>query len=158
MDENPVLYQEFSERVRQILEQFADNWEEQKRAFFEWIKDLKEAEGETFGGLDPNTQVPFFRTILKSAGKKAKSLTPDEIKALGTLTVDILGHVQNEIRAANFWGQPGRPQQLRDWIKNQIDDWAFDHPNVKGALDDETMDKLADHLLAQARARHTSLI
>ena len=157
MDENPVLYQEFSERVRQILEQFADNWEEQKRAFFEWIKELNQAEGETFGGLDPMTQVPFFRTILRSAGKKSKSLTAEETKAFGELTVEILDHAKNEIQAANFWGQPGRPQQLRDWIKNQIDDWAFDHPDVKDVFSDEIMDKLADDLYAQVRAKSSTL-
>ena len=158
MDENPVLYQEFSERVRQILEQFADNWEEQKRAFVEWIKDLNEAENETFGGLDPMTQVPFFRTILRSAGKKSKSLTPEEIKAFGELTVEILDHAKNEIRAANFWGQPGRPQQLRDWIKNQIDDWAFENPQVKKVFTDGVMDKLADNLYSQIRAKSATLI
>ena len=158
MDENPVLYQEFSERVRQILEQFADNWEEQKEAFFEWIKDLAEAEGETFGGLDPMTQVPFFRTIVRSAGKKSKSLTPEEIKAFGGLAVEILDHAKNEIRAANFYGQPGRPQQLRDWIKNQIDDWAFDHPVMKDAFSEEVMDKLADDLALQIRKKSTDLV
>ena len=158
MDEDPALYQEFSERVRYILTQYADNWAEQKAAFLEWRKDMREAEGETFGGLDPASQVPFFRTIVRAAGQKSKSLTPEQIKAFGELTVEILEHAKNEIRAANFYGQPGRPQQLRDWIKNQIDDWAFDHPSLKDVFSEEVMDKLADDLQVQIRRKSSTLI
>ena len=158
MDEDPVLYQEFSARIRQILDGFVDNWQEQKDAFIALIEDLRAAANQTIGGLSPHTQVPFFRTIIKHAEKKAKSLTDSELADFTALTVEIVDHVRQEIRAANFWGQQGRPEQLRAWISTQVRAWVRKHPSEKDTMTREVVAKLADDLLAQARSKHTALI
>lgn len=158
MDEDPVLYQEFSARIRQILTEFADNWQEQKDAFIALIEELRSAANQTIGGLSPYTQVPFFRTIIKHAGKKAKTLTDSELADFTALTVEIVDHVRQEIRAANFWGQPGRPERLRAWISTLIRAWVRKHPSETDTLTRDVVAKLADDLLAQARSKHTALI
>ena len=158
MDEDPVLYQEFSARIRQILSDFAENWQEQVRAFREWIKDLKNAEGETFPGLDPATHVPFFRSFIRAAGLQSNSLTADQVQHYGELTVDVVEHAIQEIRAANYWDQSGRPEQLRAWIANHVRSWLRHHPSEKDRLKKESIPKLADDLLSQIRKRSTTLI
>lgn len=157
MDENPVLYQEFSERIRQILNDFAENWQEQIAAFKKWISDLKYAESETFTGLDPNLHVPFFRTILNTAGLKTKSLSEEHVAKYGELTVEIISHASQEIRAANFWDQPGRDEQLRAWIASQIRRWIRKNPAVAEKLTRDDVPKLSDDLLAQIRKNSTTL-
>jgi type I restriction enzyme R subunit len=150
MDEDPVLYEQFSQRIRKILNDFAENWVQQKEAFLECIRDMRSCENESVAGLAPHTQVPFFRTILKHAGLESKELTADQSKKLSAVTVEILDHARNEIRAAGFWQHPNKPEVLRAWIFNFLDD--------HDVLDYDKIAKLADDLVAQIKSKHSVLV
>lgn len=150
MDEDPVLYEQFSERIRKILDDFAENWIQQKEAFLACIRDMRSSENESVAGLSPQTQVPFFRTILKHAGMEAKELSAEESKKLAAVTVELLDHARSEIRAAGFWQHPNKPEVLRAWIFNFLDD--------HDVLDYDKIAKLADDLVAQIKSKHTVLV
>ena len=151
MDEDPVLYQEFSERINRILEEFAENWAEQKAAFLEVIADLGSAEEQEFAGLAPGTQVPFFRTLMKYAGADSKSKDDAVVKKYAGMTVEILDHIRQEIRAAGFWQHPNRREVLRSWVE------VYLYEN--DALEDtDKVPALADHLIDQAKSKHTELV
>jgi len=150
MDEDPVLYQEFSERINKILAEFAENWAEQKAAFLKCIGDLTAAEKQDVAGLSPGTQVPFFRTLIKHAGLDGKSMDATAIRKVAGMTVDILDHIRQEIRAAGFWQHPNKREVLRSWVEVYLyeNDAIQDHDKVPA---------LADQIVDQAKSKHTVL-
>jgi hypothetical protein len=150
MDEDPVLYEQFSERICKILDDFAENWIQQKEAFLACIRDMRASENKSVAGLAPHTQVPFFRTILKHAGKETKELSEEETRNLAAVTVEVLDHARSEIRAAGFWQHPAKPEVLRAWIFNFLDD--------HDVLDYDKIAKLADDLVAQIKSKHSVLV
>lgn len=150
MDDDPVLYQEFSERIKKILADYAENWQEQKKAFYDCLRDMQQAENQSVGGLAPHTQVPFFRTIMKHVGQDSSSLDEAAIKKYSSLTVELLDYIRREVRAAGFWQHPNKPEVLRAWVFNFLDD--------HDVLPYDQIGKLADDLIAQAKSKHTTLL
>jgi type I restriction enzyme, R subunit len=151
MDDDPVFYQEFSERIKKVLVDFAENWKEQKEAFFKIIGDMRTAEGKSLAGLAPYTQVPFFRTLMKHAGKDSNSAEESVIKKYAGMTVEILDHVRQEIRTPGFWQNPNKREVLRSWVEVYLlENDALDNDSGAAAV--------ADDLVDQAHSKHTALI
>ncbi len=151
LDEDPVFYQKLSQRLKHILETFEGRWEEMVEALASLVGDAHEGrKKDDTTGLDPDTQAPFF-DVLK--GVVVTGDDPLDVEArdrLCGLTVELVEHIQQEIRIVGFWTKPQARATLRGWIFRTLDDadlLPFDH-----------LDKLADDLMELAKANHHRLI
>ncbi len=62
-DEDPVYYKNLSERLTEILESLADNWDEKVEALRQYIEQVQAGRPTNETGLDPKTQLPFLNIL-----------------------------------------------------------------------------------------------
>ena len=148
--EDPVYYQKLSERLEEILQTFADNWEAQVEALRDLIRNYRETQAET--DREDRAVRPFLR-LLVDANAKAKAAdgpsAPMERQALAAAAVALVDRIRREIGRVDFWRKDVAQERLRADILRYLDDHdlaPFDQQST-----------LADQLLDTARANHTLL-
>ena len=99
-------------------------------------------------GLDPETQAPFLG-VLRQEVAGGGDLPPDRLTALCQVTVELVEHIQQEIRLVGFWENPHAQDVLRKWIVQFLD--AHD------VLPIERLQEVADRLVELAKANHGKL-
>lgn len=122
-EEDPELYERFSERLRRILQEYKDNWELLAKELKKLREDLiKGREGEEIFGLDPKKEMPFFGILkMNIFGKKQLSELKDEdINILVKLTEDIVEVVKREVNMVDFWESNTKQKRLKSYIINNI--------------------------------------
>lgn len=67
------------------------------------------------------------------------------------ITVEIVDHIRQEIRAVDFWGNQQKQKVLRNWIIQFLDD-------ADGIIPFDRLEYVADLLLELAKSNHTRLI
>jgi type I restriction enzyme R subunit len=165
-DEDPVYYDRLSERLERILEEYEGQWDElQQRIFDDVIQPIWEGRQEDDTGLDAKREAPFFslleQVVAESeveefvAGEPRPTYgdaeLPDERREeIADVTVDIVGHIEQEIRAVDFWRKSSAQKQLRGWLVRYLDE----HEVVPFEKLEATADKLVD----LAKNRHSYLV
>lgn len=147
LNEDPAFYRKLSQRLKDILDTFHDNWEALVEELRKFIRESKKGREEDRTGLDPKTQAPFLGILIDEFGKK-----PDEqkIKRFCEAVVDIVDHIRQEIGVVDFWRSGHAQNLLRTWIINELDD--------RNLIPFDKQEKLADRFVELAKALHTRLI
>ena len=140
-EEDPVYHQNLSDRLSEILQTFAYNWDAQVAALREYIEQIKAGRPEDKTGLDPKTQLPFLSLITQYSER--------DLSELAQATVEIVEHIRHAIHRVRFWSNAVAQEELRDWIVQYLDDRDL------GEFDRQ--EALADKLVQLARHKHESL-
>lgn len=146
-NEDPAFYKKLSERLKDILDAFHDNWEGLVEVLEKFIRGTKRGREEDQTGLDPKTQAPFLGILIDEYGKKPGKR---EMKDFCDAVVDMVDHIRQEIAVVDFWRNRHAQNILRTWIINEVDD--------RNLVLFEKQEKLADRFLELAKALHLRLI
>jgi len=146
-NEDPAFYKKLSERLKDILDAFRDNWEVLAEELKKFTQETKKGREEDRTGLDTKTQAPFLGILIDEFGRK-----PEErkMKDFCEAVVDIVDHIRQEIRVVDFWRNRHAQDLLRTWIINEVDD--------RNLVPFDKQRKLADRFVELAKALHLRLI
>ena len=150
LNEDPVYYKRLSEKLEEILKQFADQWDELVVALRAFTTEVQAGrKGDPTGtGLKLETEVPFFELLAEEAGLGDSPSTGRLTRLAGT-TVELVDHLGQEIRLVDFWRTPEAQRRLRGWIVDFLDD--------NDLVPFETQERCADRIIELARNRHAWL-
>jgi type I restriction enzyme R subunit len=146
-NEDPAFYKKLSERLKEILDAFRDNWEALAEELRKFIKETREGRKEDETGLDPKTQAPFLGILVDEYGK---TLKPEKMKEFCEAVIDIVEHIKQEISLQDFWRRKHAQNLLRTWIINEIDD--------KNLVPYEKIHKIADRFIELSKTLHMRLV
>jgi len=144
--EDPVYYQKLSQRLEEILQTFAENWEAQVRALRAFIREYRAAHADM--SREDRVMQPFLRLLVEAAPQGRP--TGEERERLAAVTVEMVDQIRAETSRVDFWRNTVAQEQLRGRIVQYLDrhDLApFDEQEA-----------LADQILQTARANHTLLV
>jgi type I restriction enzyme R subunit len=102
VNEDPTLYNSFSEQLEQILVAFEKNWNEAYRKLEELRRKIIEARTEDTYGLHRTKQMPFFHDYKKQFFGETE-LSDEQIALLVDLTQDVTALLETELRLKGFW-------------------------------------------------------
>lgn len=148
-DEDPVRYETLSQRLKQILEELEGRWDELVTALAQVIEDTLAGRQRDETGLDPETQLPFL-AVLKGEvmGDDTDGTT---LRRLCEVTVELVDHIQQDVRLVGFWQNPNAQDALRKWLVQHLDDHD-------GLVEFDRLEAVADRLVELARANHHRLV
>jgi len=155
LDEDPARYQRLSERLKEILDQYRDRWDEMVAALAGVLADAREGRrGEEQSrlavlGLDPALHGPFFDLIGAEVGADAADGEQQQL-AVRDVTIEIVDHLAQEVSIVDFWSRVQAREDLRRWIVRTIDD--------ANLLPFEKIQVVADRLMELAKANHQRLV
>jgi type I restriction enzyme, R subunit len=102
LNDDPDLQTSFSEALKKIFQEFQNNWAK----IFEELEKLRQriidAGKEPTYGLHRKKQMPIFRMLKKEIFGDTK-LDDEAISSLVSLTQQIFGEVERELKLAGFW-------------------------------------------------------
>jgi type I restriction enzyme, R subunit len=147
LDEDPARYQKLSERLHDILNTLDLQWEQQAFALELLIDEMTAGPIDDGTGLDPAAERPFHGVLAQGAGP----LNETQSEHLIELTRRIVGHVREAIDDVGFWGNAHKQDQLRKWIKRELD-LSDLFPSLA------VCDQLAAQLVDLARHNHHRLV
>ena len=105
--------------MQRILEEFRDNW----NRIFEELEKLRlqiiNAGKEPTYGLHRKKQMPFFRTLKKETFGDVE-LGEDAISSLVSLTQQVFGEVERELKLVGFWESIPARNKLRADIQRTL--------------------------------------
>jgi type I restriction enzyme R subunit len=119
LDDDPDLQASFAAALKAIFEEFKDNW----NRIYEELEKLRQrianADKEPTYGLHRKKQMPFFRMLKKEILADAE---PDEdgISSLVSLTQQVFGEVERELKLAGFWESIPARNKLRADIQKTL--------------------------------------
>ena len=140
-DEDPIYYQSLSDKLQEILDSLAENWQEQVEALRQYIEEFQAGRQTNETGLDPKTQLPFLNILGEHSGKS--------ITELAVVTVEIVNYIRQELRKIN-WDRPVVQEDLRKWIAGYLDD--------NDVVNYEELELVSDKLVQLARKNRDRLI
>jgi type I restriction enzyme R subunit len=146
-NEDPVFYEDLSERVQNILEEHQDDWERQRELFEELIVDIRERteEEDDYTG-NGRPIAPFARILANAVAPGDDTLSDEERDLVTDLTVDVVDHVAQEIDRPDFWRTDHLRNQLRSWVIRRLDDAdVLPYDEIKSAADDIIKTAEANH-------------
>ena len=150
-DEDPEHYEKLSERLESILEALADKWDQLVIALKDLVQEAKEGREADDTSLDPETQIPFLGVLRQEVSGDGE-LTDESLSRLCGITIELVEHIQNEVRLVGFWNNAVARDHLRKWIVEYLDS-AGD-----GLIPFERLSGVASKLLELARANHYRLV
>lgn len=146
-NEDPAFYKKLSERLKEILDTFRDNWDALAEELRKFIKETREGRKEDETGLDPKTQAPFLGIMVDEYGKTPK---PEKMKEFCEAVIDIVDHIKQEIGLQDFWRRKHAQNLLRTWIIGEIDD--------RNLVPYEKIHKIADRFIELSKMLHLRLV
>jgi type I restriction enzyme, R subunit len=149
-DEDPVRYETLSQRLKQILEDLEERWDELVAALAQVIKDAVAGRRRDETGLDPETQLPFL-AVLQREVTGNQPIEGTLLRRLCEVTVEVVEHIQQEVRLVGFWQNANAQDVLRKWIVQYLDD-------QDGLVEFDRLEAVSDRLLELARANHHRLV
>jgi type I restriction enzyme R subunit len=144
--EDPVYYRTLSQRLEEILESFAENWEALVKALRDYTRDYRAAHAEQ--SQEDRTLLPFLRLLVDATTKG--QLSAPERDHLVAATVHMVDLIQGEISRVDFWRNPVAQNQLR----GQLVDYLDNHDLAPF----EKQEAVADQVVQTAHANHTLLV
>lgn len=150
LDEDPVRYQQLSERLKGILEDLEGQWEVLVTELKALVDEAKEARQPDDTGLDPETQAPFF-DLLRQEVERDGPAGEEKLARLRDVTVELVDHIQQEILLVGFWRNPHAQDVLHKWTVQFLDDQGDVVPF-------DRLGAVADRLVELAKANHHKLV
>jgi type I restriction enzyme, R subunit len=122
-EEDPELYERFSDKLEKLLQDYRDNWEllaRQLAALLEEIRQGRRAE-EGFG-LDPRTEVPFLGLLKKEifGVRNLADLSQEQLEILVQTTKEVLESIRAEVTQVDFWNKIPAQKRLRGHIVSHL--------------------------------------
>lgn len=122
-EEDPEFYERFSDKLKQVLEEYRENWEllaKELESIREAMKRGREAE-KTFG-LDPKKEMPFFGLLKQEIyGKQSIGTLDDkDIAFLVDLTRDVIEIIRKEVQVVDFWESYSKQKRLKSYIISHL--------------------------------------
>jgi type I restriction enzyme R subunit len=146
--EDPAYYKKLSQRLEEILQRFEYNWVELVEALRLFTDEVRAGRPADTTGLDPRTQAPFLNLLVEETQMQGE-VPPKQLARLAGLTVELVEHIRQEIRAVDFWRNTVAQNVLRGWIGQFLDD----HDVVPF----RRQQAVADRIIELARALHARL-
>jgi type I restriction enzyme R subunit len=146
--EDPAYYQTLSERLEEILREFADNWAELVEALRKFTQEVRQGRQADATGLNPRTQAPFLALMMDAARKNAP-VDQQGLERFAELAVNLVDHIRQEIGMVDFWRNLHHQNVLRAWIVTMLDE--------NDVVPYEQIEPLADRIIELAKALHTRL-
>ncbi|HUX75336.1 MAG TPA: type I restriction endonuclease subunit R [Anaerolineae bacterium] len=144
--EDPVYYQKLSQRLEEILQTFAENWEAQVRALRAFIREYRAAHADV--SREDRAMQPFLRLLVEASPRGRP--TGEERARLAAVTVEMVDQIRGEISRVDFWRNVVAQEQLRGRIVQYLD--------VHDLAPFDEQELLADQIVQTARANHTLLV
>jgi type I restriction enzyme R subunit len=124
---DPELFEQFSERLKKILNEFEGNPKMRRAALAEFIKkDLRNArKNERTYGYDAEREMPFFALLRKELfGERAfGDLSKGEFDALKEFTDYCLSRLKAETAKIDFWRHDTQIHEMRAGIRSRLIDF-----------------------------------
>jgi len=147
-DEDPEYYERLSERLTKFLTELKDRWVELAEALRTFVGEVEAGRQRDTTGLDPETQAPFLGVLRQEVGGRG-DLPPATLKALCEVTVEIVEHIQQEIRLVGFWENAHAQTVLRKWLVQFLDG--------RDVLPFDRLQEVADRLVELAKVNQIRL-
>jgi type I restriction enzyme R subunit len=122
-DTDPEFYERFSDKLKQILEQYKENWDILAIEYGKIIEEMKKGreEEETFG-FNPKKEMPFFGLLKNEIYGKTpiEKLENKDIYFLVSLTKDATEIIKRETKIVDFWENYTKQKRLRSFIISRL--------------------------------------
>ncbi len=148
LDEDPERYAKLSERLEEILAELQGRWDELTVALSDLIREVRAGRQADESGLDPDTQAPFLG-LLKQEVAGDGDLARPRLEHLAEVTIDVVDHIQQEIRLVGFWQNAHAQEVLHRWLVQFLDD--------QNLLPFDRLSHAADRVVELAKANHAKL-
>jgi type I restriction enzyme R subunit len=122
-EEDPELYERFSDRLKRILEEYKENWDLLAQELENLRSEIKKGrEFEQTFGLDPKQEMPFLGLLKQMIfGKQSiEELSESQINFLLNLTRDVLELIRKEISSIDFWENYTKQKRLKSFIISHL--------------------------------------
>lgn len=146
-DEDPARYQKLSDRLEEVLDALEGKWDQLVLALGELVDEATTAPDEDASGLTAVEQ-RFFGII---EDEFTGTLEDDgDYEQLLAVTVDLVGHIRDEVGRVGFWSNPNAQEDLRKWLVVYLDGQGlYPLPQCR---------KVAGRLVELAKANHDLLV
>lgn len=155
LETDPVRFKKMSERLKQILDSFGQQWDqiiEQLQAIINELRSTTEhPEGNTSGIAE--VYVPFLRTVLEACSADEETSTA-KLYSIHQMTMEVVDRIIEEISVnRSIWSSFKMADQ--ETLRSEIFEVIFD-THLEGFSVTEA-EALADQLLQQAKALNDKL-
>jgi type I restriction enzyme R subunit len=152
LDQDPVAYRKLSERLRDVLAELGEQWEELTRELQGLIDEIRAGHVAPDDRLPdlPEPYGPFLRLMVDTAAGD-RAITDVERKLLVDLTVEVVDTISAEL-VPNFW-RPNR-QPAQDALNTRV----FELLMKSRLLPTPQIEALVDKLMELTRANHNRLM
>lgn len=147
-DEDPELFEALSKRLNRILAEMTGKWDELVEALQAFKDEVKTGRKGDDTGLDPETQAPFLGVLRQEIGQGG-AVAPEVLSKLVKATVEMVDHIQKEVRLEGFWKKAQAQEALRSWLVRYLDDLDL--------LPYGRLPEITDRLLELAKVNHHKL-
>lgn len=120
--EDPVFYKKLSERLQEILRQFADNWAARIEALREFTREIARGRPPNEFGLDLKLEARFYDIIIEEAGKEG-GLTYARRAEFAKLTLGLVELIRRHLRRVDFWRTPFNREVLQQEVALLLDSY-----------------------------------
>lgn len=118
MEKDPALFLRLQDRLENIINNHADDWDRQVLEFEKLRNDMIEGR-EKENNYVPIEQAPFFDLILSLAYVSEKP-TEEELKKVAALTEEIVKHILFALNDLNLWQHDAEIHDLEGKIKDDL--------------------------------------
>ena len=150
LDEDPEHYKKLSERLKGILQELEGQWDALVEALRKLADEARAGRQRDGTGLDPETQAPFLDVLKREVAGEAE-VAEDMLARLCEVTVEMVEHIQQEVRLVGFWRNTHAQNVLRNWLVKFLD-------NHDELVPFERQEAMADRLVELAKANHYRLV
>lgn len=147
-NQNPIYARKMSEKLKEILKRFKDDWDALERELREYINELRRGDRADFPDLDPRAQVPFVRLMLEACLEENESDAEKRKVAINT-ALDIVARIRREIIKVGFWKNMDSRRLLTRQLIRVLDE--------SGVCPMGKEEDLAQKLVALAKENHEYL-
>jgi type I restriction enzyme R subunit len=122
-EEDPELYERFSEKLEKLLRDYQDNWELLAKELATLLEELRQGRRAEEGfGLDPKTEVPFLGLLKKEifGVRNLSELSREQLDLLVQTTKDVLASIRQEVTQVDFWNKLPAQKRLKGHIVSHL--------------------------------------
>lgn len=151
LEEDPELYERFSEKLEKLLREHKDNWDLLVKEMQELLEEIREGrEAEENYGFDRKTEMPFFGLLKKEVFGGTK-LTQEQEEQLISTTKDVLERIKQDTQLVDFWNNVPAQKRLRGYIASHLLTEFRNSPTLfnKRIILSQKISELAFHLYGQ---------
>jgi type I restriction enzyme R subunit len=146
--EDPVFFKKLSQQLKEILEEFAENWTARVPALRRLTREIARGRPPNEFGLDPRLEARFYDIIIEEAAKEGV-LNYDQRADIATLTIELVDLIRHHLNRVDFWRSPHNSDVLQQEIAMLLDSHR--------TMSIDRLEAVADRLVELARSLNTSL-